>query len=511
MTNIYTLLLMSVSGTLMYLLSRLFAKRTRYCVWQYAMLITSVIMLLVPIQKILEIPRVFSVTVPKTLNMSLGGAITLSGAAETIASRITAAHIIIAVWFAVLLSLLARIAVKYIKTAKTLRQLTKKCYSAETLEIYFSVCKRLGIRKNIELLESKYLKSPLLFGIFRPVIIIPDKSFSKKELEMILAHELTHCKHCDLWISLGASIAQCVHWFNPAVYFMGKSITETCELFCDETVIKHLNAEDKKSYGSLILSVIETELNSRLAYTTSMASAKDGIQTRLRKIVEFKIPTKASKIAGIMIVFACSVSALTAFGFKTAAEVMPEEVKQIIPIAMPAEVPLEEVAPTTLVEPDVSPAIDTPADSAQTEDYSENITEEGDNIQPEINDTLAENPDLPEEIPYEQSDAEKPRDVFETQTEPRTSYIFNTDFENGESASGSFAVKSGDKLSVNKISGSDDVPVSVHNALTGEIIYDEREDKTRGSFQMTVPEDGEYYITAYSESGSNTGIYIYGE
>lgn len=489
MTNIYILLLMSVSGTIMYLLSLIFGKKTKHYVWQYAMLVTAVIMLLVPIQKIIEIPRLFKVTVPKTLSIS-----DIATAPAALPPSVSAADIITAVWLVGVVALALRMIYKYIKTSRTLRQITEECYSDKVLNVYFKVCKNLSIRRNIILRSSKYLKSPLLFGIFKPIVIIPDKAFSENELEMILTHELTHYKHRDLWIALAASIAQCVHWFNPAVHFIGKSIAEVCELFCDETVIKRLNPADKKSYGYLILSVIEKELNSRLAYTTSMASAKNSIQKRLRKIVEFKMPTKASTIAGIMAVFACLVSSLTAFGFETAAEVIPEEIKQIIPIAIPTATPAAQTTPIPLSEPETKgqEVVDMPA-SGETDEYSDDETYN--------NIAKAEN----ESYTVEQAD------IIPVE-EPITSYVFNAEFsENTDITSDSFHAKNGTKLSISKVSGSKDISVSVHNAETGEIIYDEREDKARDNLSMTLPEGGEYYITAHSENGENAGIYIYGE
>lgn len=483
MTNIYMLLLMSVSGTIMYILSIVFGKKTKHYVWQYAMLVTSVIMLLVPIQKIVEIPRLFKVTVPKTLNIS-----DMVAAPTAIQSSVSAADIITSVWLIGIVVFAARIIYKYIKTSLTLKQITEECYTKETLDVYFDVCQRLSIRRSIMLRSSKYLNSPLLFGIFNPTVIIPDKDFSESELEMILTHELTHYKHRDLWIALGASIAQCAHWFNPAVYFIGKSISEVCELFCDETVVKSLSGENKRAYGNLILSVIEKELNSRLAYTTSMASAKDSIQKRLRKIVEFKMPTKASTIAGIMAVFACVVSSLTAFGFETAAEAIPEEVKQIIPIAIPTAKPSEEPTPIPLTEKQI--------------DTSSSISLE----------------EIPYESEYEEETSYEPEqkadeiDVFAAENEPVTSYIFNADFgDNTELQSEVFSAANGTKLSISKVTGSKDVTVSIHNAATGETIYDEREDKTRDMLSMTLPNGGEYYVKAYSENGASSGIYIYGE
>lgn len=489
MTNIYMLLLMSVSGTIMYMLSIIFGKKTKHYVWQYAMLVTAVIMFLAPIQKIVEIPGLFKVTVPKTLNIS-----DIAAAPAALQYSVSAADIIAAVWLTGVTAFALRMIYKYVKTSLMLRQITEECYTEKILDVYFNVCQRLSIRRSIILRSSKYLNSPLLFGIFKPTIIIPDKSFSQRELEMILTHELTHYKHRDLWIAFAASIAQCIHWFNPALYFMGKSITEVCELFCDETVVKRLNSSDKKAYGNLILSVIEKELNSKLAYTTSMASAKNSIQKRLRKIVEFKMPTKTSTIAGIMAVFACVVSSITAFGFETAAEVIPEEIKQIIPIAIPTPTAAPETIPMPAVEPEAETpkAIAIPDASAETED-----TENTDN--PYTVENI---------IPAESYTVEKV-DIIPVD-DPITSYVFNADFsENTDVQSETFRAENGTKLSISKVTG--DAYVSVHNAETGEVIYDEREDKSRDKLSMTMPESGEYYVTAHSEDGGSAGIYIYGE
>lgn len=492
MTNIYMLLLMNISGTIMYMLSSIFGKKTKHHIWQYAMLVTSVIMLLVPIQKIFEIPRLFKVTVPKTLDIS-----NMNAVQSAVPVSVSEADIIAAVWLIGIAFFAVRIVCKYIKTLLTLKQITEECYSGKILDVHFNVCKKLSIRRNIMLRSSKYLNSPLLFGIFKPTVIIPDRAFSESELEMILTHELTHYKHRDLWIALAAAIARCVHWFNPAVYFIVKSISEVCELFCDETVVKSLNREDKKAYGNLILSVIEKELNSRLAYTTSMASAKAGIQKRLRKIAEFKMPTKASTVAGIMAVFACIVSSLTAFGFETAAEMIPDEIKQIVPIAIPTAKPADVTTPKPLAEAPY--------------DASGSITIVG----------IPNESENDEEISYEQEqnteegyteESGTGTDVFAVENEPVTSYIFNADFGNNtELQSDVFNAEKGTKLSINKVSGSKAVTVSVHNAKTGETVYDEREDRTHYNFSMTVPESGEYYVTAYSDSGENAGIYVYGE
>lgn len=492
MTIIYTLLLMSASGTIMYLLSSIFGKRAKHHVWQYAMLATSVVMLLIPIQKIIEIPRLFKITVPQTLSIGSTG---MAQAAPQ--APISAANIIIAVWIAGAIFFAARMIFKYARTSLTLRQITEKCSSDKALNVYSKVRRKLPIHRSITLRSSKYLNSPLLFGIFKPIIIIPNKAFSESELEMIFTHELTHYKHRDLWIALAASLAQCVHWFNPAVYFIGKSITEVCELFCDETVVKRLNSSDKKAYGNLILSVIEKELNSRLAYTTSMASAKNSIQKRLRKIVEFKMPTKASAIAGIMMICAFSVSSLTALGFEIAAEVMPEEIKQVIPIAVPTSKPSEEATPTPFAKtpsyaPDPIPHAEIP--SVSEDDEASDITANTETPQPT---EASEEPIEPERQFKDSIDISK------------GSVGFSGKFtEKGQSFESAYTFTSETDTTVAICASSGKIKVT--DADTNEVVYDGSEsDEKTARIPMKSGERWNVSVTSTDDGESNTKVYTY--
>lgn len=492
MTIIYTLLLMSASGTIMYLLSSIFGKRAKHHVWQYAMLATSVVMLLIPIQKIVEIPRLFKITVPRTLSIGSTG---MAQAAPQ--APISAANIIIAVWIAGVAVFAAKMIFKYARTSLTLRQITEKCSSDKALNVYSKVRRKLPIHRSITLRSSKYLNSPLLFGIFKPIIIIPDKAFSESELEMIFTHELTHYRHRDLWIALAASLAQCVHWFNPAVYFIGKSITEVCELFCDETVVKRLNSSDKKAYGNLILSVIEKELNSRLAYTTSMASAKNSIQKRLRKIVEFKMPTKTSAIAGIMMICAFSVSSLTALGFEIAAEVMPEEIKQVIPIAVPTAKP-SEATPTPFAE--------TPYYAYDPIPHAEIPSVSDDN---ETSDITAD------------TETPQPAEASAEPTEPERQFKDSIDISKGAvSFGGKFTEKGQSLESVHTFTSETDTTVAIYassgkikvtDADTNEVIYDGSEsDEKTAHIPMKSGERWNMSVTSADDGESDTKVYTYG-
>ncbi|MDD4403075.1 MAG: M56 family metallopeptidase, partial [Desulfitobacteriaceae bacterium] len=58
----------------------------------------------------------------------------------------------------------------------------------------------LNGRKNVRLVRNPLAATPILIGILRPLIIIPDINFSEKQLKNILLHELVHLKRFDIGV-----------------------------------------------------------------------------------------------------------------------------------------------------------------------------------------------------------------------------------------------------------------------------------------------------------------------
>ena len=323
MKYIYDMILMSISSAVMYIAAQLLHRnaRSKYARWYYAMLVTAELMLIVPIQTVLKIPKLMRITVPQTIG---------TAADENISFGFTASRLIIAVWVSAAVIMGVFTAVRYFKNRKILMNISDKAVSDEILSAYKHTSKRMNIRRNIEIRTSEYLNSPLLFGIINPTVIVPKRAFTQNELTMIMAHELTHYKHRDLIIKLIAAVGCCVWWFNPAAYFLAGTLNKACELCCDESVLETLAPEDKKEYGRLILSVIEANSVSKLAYTTAMAQSEHDVKKRLKGIINFKRPSLQMRIICTMLLLSTAVCSVTAFGIETAKEFLPPQAVQLI-------------------------------------------------------------------------------------------------------------------------------------------------------------------------------------
>ena len=124
-------------------------------------------------------------------------------------------------------------------------------------EVFESEKADLGIHRRIRLRISKKVSSPLLVGVFSPTVYIPQTELSPETERLVYRHELTHLIHGDLiykWLGL---VVNAIHWFNPFAYFLCSNISQACEVYCDMSVVEHLNADERKLYMKTILDLAQ--------------------------------------------------------------------------------------------------------------------------------------------------------------------------------------------------------------------------------------------------------------
>ncbi len=135
----------------------------------------------------------------------------------------------------------------------------KRRESENILENYLleATKKELGIRRKIRLRQSQKNISPMLVGIFRPTIYLPNRNIAEENLHMVFLHELTHFKRGDLLLKWLALFVNAVHWFNPLCYLLVANFSESCELSCDMAVTRRMSEEEQKLYMKTILELVE--------------------------------------------------------------------------------------------------------------------------------------------------------------------------------------------------------------------------------------------------------------
>jgi len=115
--------------------------------------------------------------------------------------------------------------------------------------------RELHCRQMPTVVLSNRVCCPAVFGLLRPVLLIPaDRigSMRQEDARHILLHELAHIKRGDLWGHSAYMALVILYWCNPLVWLMRKHLQNLRELCCDATVARHLR-EDTQAYRGTLL------------------------------------------------------------------------------------------------------------------------------------------------------------------------------------------------------------------------------------------------------------------
>ena len=98
-----------------------------------------------------------------------------------------------------------------------------------------------GIRRKVTLWYSGSINTPMTFGFFKPVILLPVallNNLSLEETETLIIHELTHIKNNDYFLNWLLIICETIFFFNPFIQIVGTRIRLEREKNCDTHVLQ---------------------------------------------------------------------------------------------------------------------------------------------------------------------------------------------------------------------------------------------------------------------------------
>ena len=190
------------------------------------------------------------------------------------------------VWLAGVLFLLLMQIVQYILFRKRLWRWSRFAEHAVPLELFESVKKDCGIKGKVRIRLSGAAETPLLTGIIRPVLYLPDRALPEDVVRFVFQHELMHFKRRDLWYKAVLLAARTVHWFNPAVWLLFSESSQAMECACDDTVLYGRTAEERKMYGEAILFCIKQRTVGKAVLATGFYDGMRALRKRFRNLFE---------------------------------------------------------------------------------------------------------------------------------------------------------------------------------------------------------------------------------
>ena len=99
---------------------------------------------------------------------------------------------------------------------------------------------QFGIKRKVKLWLSHSVQTPVTFGYFKPIILLPValvNNISTKQAETLILHELTHIRTHDYLLNWFLVIAETIFFFNPFITSLCKQIKLEREKHCDMNVM----------------------------------------------------------------------------------------------------------------------------------------------------------------------------------------------------------------------------------------------------------------------------------
>jgi len=148
---------------------------------------------------------------------------------------------------------------------------------------------------------SASLLEPVLAGIWRPVLLIPEGLFDHlqpSQIEAVLAHETCHLRRRDNLTASAHMLVEALFWFYPPVWWIGGRLLVERERACDEAVIRA--GHDREVYARGIVEVCRLYVRSPLASMAGAAGSK--LEQRLEDIMTsppaFPLPLALKALLG---------------------------------------------------------------------------------------------------------------------------------------------------------------------------------------------------------------------
>lgn len=167
--------------------------------------------------------------------------------------RLSAVRIIFGLWAAGAAGMGAWLLGGHLRFLRYRRRWAKPVEDPETLAYCDLLTDRLGLRRRPRLMRCPGLRSPMLAGLLRPVLLLPEEPMPPEELRYALLHEFTHCRRKDLWIRALTLWVNLLHWFNPLMWLLVRWAEGDMELACDGCVLRSLPPEEYRAYGRTLL------------------------------------------------------------------------------------------------------------------------------------------------------------------------------------------------------------------------------------------------------------------
>jgi uncharacterized protein (TIGR03435 family) len=162
-----------------------------------------------------------------------------------------------------------------------------------------------GRQLPVPVVSSAWLAEPGVFGIVRPVLVLPagiEEHLSAAQLQAVLAHEMCHVRRRDNLAAAIHMLVEALFWFHPLVWWIGARMVAERERACDEEVLQL--GSDPAVYAESIVRVCQWRLEAPVPCLSAITGAD--LIARVRHILSGRAgyrlgPGKKLLLAGLAV------------------------------------------------------------------------------------------------------------------------------------------------------------------------------------------------------------------
>lgn len=121
----------------------------------------------------------------------------------------------------------------------------------ELQKILARLAMQVGVRVRVQLLLTAKIVVPCVAGWIKPVILLPPAALTNLtplQLEMVLAHELSHIRRHDYLVNLLQIAMETLLFYHPVVRWISRDARRERELCCDDCAV-HACGDDALRYA----------------------------------------------------------------------------------------------------------------------------------------------------------------------------------------------------------------------------------------------------------------------
>lgn len=145
---------------------------------------------------------------------------------------------------------------------------------------------RAGLGDHWTLYLSADTETPLSWGIFHPIVMLPEQcaDWAADQLDAAMLHELAHLRRRDGFAQAVALLGCALYWLNPLVWVEAKALRADAEIAADDMVI--LSGVKPSTYAELLLRVADGAMQRFSFARLELAMAeRSGIEMRIQSVL----------------------------------------------------------------------------------------------------------------------------------------------------------------------------------------------------------------------------------